>query len=212
MSALVSRAGLVCNPKRGNYPALDPTNRTQPYSLVGLVALDGGSSVDVRDVRSDTGRTTHIVERELSDTGVQLEEQREGLAYDVSGDRRMGNGLDAVDAEVMTTCPDHVNSRETERGPRAGDRSRKHSPMPPAAPRTTALWSTRADEAKPRTSDEVWRKERAANISTFLRWLVACAGRGLRRRAAAEQAARMSKPQEMRDPKPAQTQETHKRR
>ena len=48
--------------------------------LVGLVAGGGGGSVDVRDVGSDTGSETNIVESEVRDEGVLLEEEREGLS------------------------------------------------------------------------------------------------------------------------------------
>lgn len=54
--------------------------RWKRYSRLLLEALDERVGVDVRDVGGDTGGVADIVEGELSDVGVLLEEEREGLA------------------------------------------------------------------------------------------------------------------------------------
>jgi hypothetical protein len=50
-----------------------------------LVALDLGLGVDVGDVGGNTGSSADVVEGELSDAGVELEEEGEGLANATAG-------------------------------------------------------------------------------------------------------------------------------
>lgn len=46
----------------------------------GVVASDGAVGVDVTEVSSDTRGTADVVEGELGNTGVELQEEGEGLA------------------------------------------------------------------------------------------------------------------------------------
>lgn len=50
-----------------------------------VIALDGGLGVDVGDIGTDTGGATDVVEGQLSDAGVELEEEGEGLADTAGG-------------------------------------------------------------------------------------------------------------------------------
>jgi hypothetical protein len=66
-----------------------PRNPTKNNSLILLETLDDRVGVDVRDVGSDSGSTSDIVERQAGDQGVGLEEQRHGLTDTTCGSDRV---------------------------------------------------------------------------------------------------------------------------
>lgn len=119
---------------------------------------NGGRSVAVSDIGSDTGGEADVVQREVRDERVQLEQQRQRLAdttcrIDPQGQSRMVYPLRwsiALPARRMRT------PRVTSLSPQTGE-----GRDGPAAPRTATLVAARAEVEKPRVASE---RRVAANI------------------------------------------------